>query len=120
MYSPLSGVEVMHRTITRSLVALVRDQSGATLVEYSLLIGLLVVPVMFGLGVLSPQITRIFNQAGEAIAAVPSDAGPAVGGNGNGGNGNGNGNGGNGGNGGGNGNGGNGGGNGNGKGGGKG
>ena len=51
-----------------------RDQGGATMVEYGLLVGLIALVVALGATVLGQDISTMFNNIGTYLAAIPLPA----------------------------------------------
>lgn len=56
----------------KSLVTrFVKEESGATAIEYGLIAGLVSVAIITGLGVLGPKLDTLFKDIGGALPAVP-------------------------------------------------
>ena len=51
-----------------------RDESGATMVEYGLLVGLIALVVALGATVLGQDISTMFNNIGTYLAGIPTPA----------------------------------------------
>ena len=51
-----------------------RDESGATMVEYGLLVGLIALVVAAGATVLGQDISTMFNDIGTYLASIPLPA----------------------------------------------
>ena len=51
-----------------------RDESGATMVEYGLLVGLIALVVALGATVLGTEISTMFNNIGTYLAGIPTPA----------------------------------------------
>jgi len=51
-----------------------RDESGATMVEYGLLVGLIALVVAAGATVLGQDISTMFNSIGTYLAGIPTPA----------------------------------------------
>jgi pilus assembly protein Flp/PilA len=51
-----------------------RDESGATMVEYGLLVGLIALVVALGATVLGQDISTMFNNIGTYLAGLPTPA----------------------------------------------
>ena len=51
-----------------------RDESGATMVEYGLLVGLIALVVALGATVLGQDISTMFNNIGTYLASIPTPA----------------------------------------------
>jgi pilus assembly protein Flp/PilA len=49
-----------------------RDERGANLVEYLLLVGLIAIAVMGAVSFLGGQVTGLFNQAGSQVSRAPA------------------------------------------------
>lgn len=49
-----------------------RDERGANLVEYLLLVGLIAIAVMGAVAFLGGQVTGLFNQAGSQVSRAPA------------------------------------------------
>jgi pilus assembly protein Flp/PilA len=50
----------------------VRNESGATAIEYGLIAGLLSIVIIAGLGVAGPRLAAVFTAIGAALPAVPA------------------------------------------------
>jgi Flp pilus assembly pilin Flp len=72
--------------------SLCRDEQGATLVEYALIVSLLALTCMFGARLLGTNINTQLSAVADTIGTTASAPANGSGGNGNNGNGNGNGN----------------------------
>ena len=51
-----------------------RDEDGATMVEYGLLVGLIALVVALGATILGQDISTMFNNIGTYLASVPTPA----------------------------------------------
>ena len=51
-----------------------RDESGATMVEYGLLVGLIALVVAAGATILGQDISTMFNNIGTYLASIPTPA----------------------------------------------
>ena len=51
-----------------------RDESGATMVEYGLLVGLIALVVALGATVLGQDISTVFNNIGTYLTGIPTPA----------------------------------------------
>jgi len=49
-----------------------RDERGANLVEYLLLLGLIAIAVMAAIGFLGGQVNALFNSAGSQVSRAPA------------------------------------------------
>ena len=58
----------------RQILRLRRDESGATMVEYGLLVGLIALVVAAGATVLGQDISTMFNSIGTYLASLPLPA----------------------------------------------
>jgi pilus assembly protein Flp/PilA len=55
-----------------------REQTGATAVEYALMVGLIAVVLIGGLTVFGPQLSGFFKGLGAQLNITPAPAAPAV------------------------------------------
>ena len=47
-----------------------KDEAGATAIEYGLIAGLVAIAIIGGLQIIGPELTRIFNAVGAALVAA--------------------------------------------------
>ncbi|GGB97779.1 PilA pilus assembly protein [Oxalicibacterium flavum] len=52
------------------IVKFMKDEEGATAIEYGLIAGLVSIAIIAGLTLISPELSRIFNAIAAALAAA--------------------------------------------------
>ena len=53
--------------MTNLLSRFAKDESGATAIEYGLIAGFVSIAIITALGVIGPELTRIFGNVGDAL-----------------------------------------------------
>lgn len=56
--------------MTNLMKRFVKDESGATAIEYGLIAGFVSIAIITGLGVIGPQLDRIFNAIGTSLTGA--------------------------------------------------
>lgn len=62
------------KKITKLMAEFLRDEEGATMVEYGLMVALIAIVAMVGASLLGANVLNIFNEAGDAIGDPSSIA----------------------------------------------